>query len=85
MNTSPVARGSCLSIKETLPKADTQIPRTNDRAIKRLIVPTKRELLSTEDADVRLKKRGIWIGFLLSGRGEGEKVESKIIRLAIGD
>lgn len=47
-------------------------------------MPTKRELLSTEDADVRLKKRGIWIGFLLSGRGEGEKVESKIIRLAIG-
>lgn len=41
-----------------LPKADTQIPRTNDRAIKRLIVPTKRELLSTGGCGCSIKEAG---------------------------
>ena len=71
-----------------MPKADTD-PRTNDRAIKRLIAPTKRELLSSRgmprtERSTEGPEWGIWMEFLLSGRGKGEKVEREIIRLGIG-
>lgn len=71
-----------------MPKADTD-PRTNDRAIKRLIAPTKRELLSSRgmprtERSIEEPEWGIWMEFLLSGRGKGEKVEREIIRLGIG-